>query len=77
VRIARARGEDGDEDEKEGGKEARERDVMQHYKAIAARYDGIDGGRVVLDYEHFVAAYTYPIDLFYFSSKMAVGALRG
>jgi hypothetical protein len=58
-------------------KEARERDMMQFYKAIAARYDGISGGRVVLDYEHFVAAYTYPIDLFHFSSKMAVGALRG
>ena len=60
-----------------GGKEARERDVMQYYRAIAARYDRIGGGRVALDYEHFVAAYTYPIDLFYFSSKMAVGAPRG
>ena len=58
-------------------KEARERDMVQYYKAIAARYDEIDGGRVVLDYKHFVAAYTYSIDFFYFSSKMAVGALRG
>lgn len=46
------------------GKEACERDMMQDCKAIAARYDGIGGGRVALDYEHFVAAYTYPIDLF-------------
>jgi len=75
VRIARAR-EDGDGDGNQGGNEACERDMMQYYKAIAARYDTIGGGRVVLDYEHFVAAYTYPIDLFYFSSKMAVGAPR-
>jgi hypothetical protein len=33
-------------------KEARERGIMQYYKAIAARYDEIDGRRVVLDYEH-------------------------
>lgn len=57
-------------------KEARERDMMRFYKAIAARYGGINGGRVVLDYELFAAAYTYPIDLFHFSSKMAVGVLR-
>ena len=35
-----------------GRKEARERDMVQYYKTIAARYDEIDGGRVVLDYEH-------------------------
>ena len=58
-------------------KEARERDVMQYYKAVTARYDGIGGRRVVLDYELFVTAYTCPIDLFYFGSKMAVGVLRG
>lgn len=38
VRITWARKEDGDGDEdgKEGRKEARERDTMQYYKAIAA-----------------------------------------
>ena len=82
VRITRAREEDrdGDGDGKEGRKETRERDMMQYYKAIAARYDGIGGGRVALDYKRFVTAYTCPIDLFHSSSgssKMAVGALRG
>ena len=61
VRITRAKGEDEDGD---GRKEARERDVMQYYKAVTARYDGIGGGRVVLDYELFVTAYTCPVDLF-------------
>ncbi|OCK86140.1 hypothetical protein K432DRAFT_376952 [Lepidopterella palustris CBS 459.81] len=39
-------------------------DSFQYYKAISMRYHGIGGGRVVIDYEHFVTAYTYPISLF-------------
>ncbi|KAF2122138.1 hypothetical protein BDV96DRAFT_609152 [Lophiotrema nucula] len=31
----------------------------RYYQAIAERYHGIGGGRVVLDYEHFVTAYAY------------------
>ncbi|GFF32480.1 uncharacterized protein YOR389W [Aspergillus udagawae] len=33
-------------------------------KAIAARYHGIGGHRVALNYDHFVTAYTYGLDLF-------------
>ncbi|OAL19293.1 hypothetical protein AYO22_09837 [Fonsecaea multimorphosa] len=33
-------------------------------KFVAARYDGIGGGRVRLDYDHFVTAYAYDLDLF-------------
>ncbi|KAL1986924.1 hypothetical protein VTN96DRAFT_5341 [Rasamsonia emersonii] len=35
------------------------------YKAIAARFNGIGGGRVRVNYDHFVTAYTYEdLDLF-------------
>ncbi|KAF7167951.1 hypothetical protein CNMCM6106_003300 [Aspergillus hiratsukae] len=33
-------------------------------KAIAARYHGIGGHRVALNYDHFVTVYTYGLDLF-------------
>ncbi|EXJ79457.1 hypothetical protein A1O3_08959 [Capronia epimyces CBS 606.96] len=33
-------------------------------RAIAARYDGIGGGRVTLNYDSFVTAYNYDLDLF-------------
>lgn len=33
-------------------------------RAIAARYDGIGGRRVALNYDHFVTAYAYGLDLF-------------
>jgi hypothetical protein len=33
-------------------------------RAIAARYHGIGGHRVTLNYDHFVTAYTYSLDLF-------------
>ncbi|KAF2087319.1 hypothetical protein K490DRAFT_41991 [Saccharata proteae CBS 121410] len=35
-----------------------------YYQAVAARFDGIGGDRVGLDYENFVSAFTYPADLF-------------
>ncbi|KAL5360264.1 hypothetical protein BJX96DRAFT_69404 [Aspergillus floccosus] len=34
-------------------------------KAVAARYHGIGGNRVVLNYDHFVTAYAYGLDLFH------------
>lgn len=34
-------------------------------KAVAARYHGIGGKRVVLNYDHFVTAYAYGLDLFH------------
>ncbi|KAE8356597.1 hypothetical protein BDV28DRAFT_95323 [Aspergillus coremiiformis] len=34
------------------------------YKAIAARYNGIGGNRVILEYGKFVTAYAYGLDLF-------------
>ena len=33
---------------------------FNYYKAIAARYDGIGGGRVQLDYDNFITLYDYP-----------------
>jgi hypothetical protein len=37
---------------------------MLWLKAIAARYNGIGGNRVILNYDNFVTAYTYGLDLF-------------
>lgn len=38
---------------------------FNYYRAVAARYDGIGGGRVALDYDHFVSLFSYP-DALYF-----------
>lgn len=35
-------------------------DGFNYYRAVAARYHDIGGGRVVLDYEQFVSAFAYP-----------------
>ena len=35
-------------------------DGFNYYRAVAARYHDIGGGRVVLNYEHFVSAFAYP-----------------
>ncbi|KAI4847386.1 hypothetical protein E4T45_06806 [Aureobasidium sp. EXF-8846] len=35
-------------------------DGFNYYRAVAARYHGIGGNRVVLDYEQFVSAFAYP-----------------
>ncbi|KAB8201087.1 hypothetical protein BDV34DRAFT_203598 [Aspergillus parasiticus] len=37
---------------------------MLWYKAIAARYNGIGSNRVILNYDNFVTAYVYGLDLF-------------
>lgn len=42
-------------------------DSPTYFKAIAARADGIGGGRVKLDYEHYVSLFAYP-DAIYFDS---------
>ncbi|KAE8374275.1 hypothetical protein BDV26DRAFT_46788 [Aspergillus bertholletiae] len=49
-----------------GGKEKKgDRDGgMVWYKAIAARYNGIGSNRVILNYDNFVTAYVYGLDLF-------------
>ncbi|KAE8390172.1 hypothetical protein BDV23DRAFT_155619 [Aspergillus alliaceus] len=39
------------------------------YKAITARYNGIGGNRVILNYDKFVTAYVYGLDLFRSSSS--------
>ncbi|KAL1879052.1 hypothetical protein Plec18167_004349 [Paecilomyces lecythidis] len=39
-------------------------DMFRLYKAIADRYHGIGGNRVKLDYENFVTAFSYDLDLF-------------
>ncbi|KIW20843.1 hypothetical protein PV08_01421 [Exophiala spinifera] len=38
--------------------------IMVLIKAISARYDGIGGGRVLLDYNNFVTSYAYDLELF-------------
>ncbi|CAD0109236.1 unnamed protein product [Aureobasidium uvarum] len=35
-------------------------DGFNYYRAVAARYHGVGGGRAVLDYEGFVSAFAYP-----------------
>ncbi|KEQ58724.1 uncharacterized protein M437DRAFT_58695 [Aureobasidium melanogenum CBS 110374] len=40
-------------------------DGFNYYRAIAARYHGIGGGRAVLDYEGFVSTFAYPEAMFF------------
>lgn len=40
-------------------------DMFQYYKAIASRYHGIGGDRVRLNYNRFVTAFAYGLDLFH------------
>ncbi|CAD0088901.1 unnamed protein product [Aureobasidium vineae] len=40
-------------------------DGFNYYRAVAARYHGIGGGRAVLDYEGFVSAFAYPEAVFF------------
>ena len=42
-------------------------DSAAYFKAIAARHDGVGGGRIKLDYEHHVSLFAYP-DAIYFDS---------
>lgn len=43
-------------------------EVFNYYKAVAARYDGIGGGRVQLDYDRLVTMYHHP-GAMYFDQK--------
>lgn len=62
VRITQAKSDDGGN----GPPERRDSgDLFDYYKAIAARYDGIGGGRVTVDYEDFVTLLSFP-DVVYF-----------
>lgn len=40
-------------------------DGFSYYRAVAARYHGIGGGRVELDYENFVSAFAYPEAIYF------------
>ena len=44
-------------------------DTGPWFRAITARYHGIGGNRVAVDYDHFVTAYTYGLELFGGESK--------
>ncbi|EJD40729.1 hypothetical protein AURDEDRAFT_146297 [Auricularia subglabra TFB-10046 SS5] len=37
---------------------------LAHLRAVAARYDGIGGSRVMIDYDDFVTAFSHDVDLF-------------
>ncbi|KAE8164019.1 hypothetical protein BDV40DRAFT_261603 [Aspergillus tamarii] len=50
--------------------------AMLWYKAIAARYNGIGSNRVILNYDHFVTAYSYGLDLFRSSGSNSNGLPR-
>jgi len=54
------------EDVKDGGTKTGKEDVFHWLRAAAARYDGIGGSpaRVQLNYNTFLTAYAYPLDLF-------------
>ncbi|KAL2439211.1 hypothetical protein ABEF95_004933 [Exophiala dermatitidis] len=45
-------------------KQAAQRQESSWIRAITARYDRIGGQRVTLDYDNFVTAYSYDVDLF-------------
>jgi hypothetical protein len=46
-------------------------EMWRLYKVIAERFGGIGGGRVQLNYDHFVTAYNYPtLDLFKESAEL-------
>lgn len=47
-----------------GGPDSTE-DHFNYYEAIAARYHGIGGGRVRLDYENFVTTFDYPEAIYF------------
>ncbi|PYH38669.1 uncharacterized protein BO87DRAFT_131117 [Aspergillus neoniger CBS 115656] len=55
----------GKDDKKKKGGPVSKGDGALWFKAIAARYDGIGGNRVTLNYDNFVSAYTYGLDLFH------------
>ncbi|EJD35449.1 hypothetical protein AURDEDRAFT_75297, partial [Auricularia subglabra TFB-10046 SS5] len=38
---------------------------MPYYRAVASRFDGIGGNRVAVNYEEFVTAFAYDVDLFH------------
>jgi hypothetical protein len=50
--------------------ERRPKDPNIWVTAVASRYHGIGGHRVILDYDHFVTAYTYGLDLFHLQSPL-------
>lgn len=59
VQIAQPRTTD-DYDESDRAEES-----FNYYKAISARYDGIGGSRVALDYDHFITLYAHPEEIYF------------
>ena len=43
-------------------------DSPAYFKAIAARHDGVGGGRIKLDYEHHVSLFAYPHAIYFDST---------
>lgn len=69
LRITRAQAKDNEE--RGGGMAGGEEDGFAYYQAVAARYHGIGGDRVTVDYENFVTAFAYPeFDLFQENTSM-------
>lgn len=69
LRISRVKGREGDDKNRRGGPGGPGgpggMQSFSIYKAIAARFNGIGGGRVQVNYDHFVTAYAYKeLDLF-------------
>ena len=49
---------------------------LHYYKAVAARYDGIGGNRVELEYDNLISLFAYP-DALYFDDTGRPRALKG
>ena len=54
----------------EDDEEAATEQMFNYYKAIAARYDGIGGGRVRLDYGDFITLYNHPSAIYFDESHL-------
>ncbi|KAF2501631.1 hypothetical protein BU16DRAFT_427655, partial [Lophium mytilinum] len=65
VRATRAAGPD---DRNDLGDFSGKMGHFRYMQAVTDRYPGIGGERVRLDYDHFVSAFAYPLDLFLLAS---------
>jgi hypothetical protein len=45
-------------------------DIFNYYKAISARYDGIGGDRVSLDYDNFLTMFNHPGIMYYDNASL-------
>lgn len=44
-------------------------EMVNYYRAVAARYNGIGGGRVRLDFDHFASLFSYPSAMYFDNSN--------